>query len=72
MVEFFSRRDKLLRKRWYFRIRAENHEILVTSEAYNSQRARWTGFQALHDELATYVNNPIPIHDRDHKTTRKN
>jgi uncharacterized protein YegP (UPF0339 family) len=37
----FDRRDKLGRRRWYFRlVAAENGETLTQSEAYNSAQAR--------------------------------
>lgn len=37
-IELFPRRNVLGKKRWYFRIRAENGKIVAQSEAY-SRRA---------------------------------
>lgn len=34
-IEVFARRDLLGRKRWYFRIRASNLEIVAQSEGYS-------------------------------------
>ncbi len=34
-IELFSRRNMLGAKRWYFRLRADNGQIVAQSEAYS-------------------------------------
>jgi uncharacterized protein YegP (UPF0339 family) len=46
VIEWFSRRG-LLGRRWYFRVKADNGEIVAPSEAYNSPEAREKGTEAL-------------------------
>lgn len=67
MIEFYSCRNKFLQKRWYFRVRAKNHEILVVSEAYNAPQSRMKGLSALHGMLSPYVGRSLPIRDLDMK-----
>jgi len=39
-VQAFDRRDRLGRRRWYFRVLATNGETIAASEAYTSAAAR--------------------------------
>lgn len=39
-LQAFERRDRLGRRRWYFRIRGANGEPIAASEAYNSAASR--------------------------------
>ncbi len=46
-VETFHKPDRLLRRRYYFRFRAANGEIMAQSEAYNSRTSRDQSLQVL-------------------------
>lgn len=48
-IEVFSRRR--LRKRWYFRIVADNGEIVAQSEAYTSAQAAFDTVYLLRDDM---------------------
>jgi hypothetical protein len=66
MIKFFSRRNFLGQKRYYFRIQDEdNNKIVAPSQGYNSAQSRWKGLCALKDEMLRHAAGPVPIHDED-------
>lgn len=55
--EIFQRRNGIGIKRWYWRVKAGNHEIIAQSEAYNTHRAAWRTCDLMRSKLT--VDTPI-------------
>lgn len=49
--EVFHRRNLLGKKRWYFRIRAENGQIVAQSEAYSRKIDAMSTIQSLRQNV---------------------
>lgn len=52
-IELFSRRNMLGAKRWYFRIRAANGQIVAQSEAYTRKVDAQATAQSIRQNLGT-------------------
>lgn len=51
-IEVFHRRNLLGKKRWYFRIRAENGQIIAQSEAYSRRIDAMSTVQSIRQNIA--------------------
>lgn len=54
MIERFERTSILRGRRWYFRVKAPNGEIVAQSEGYNSAAGREKGIKALRKAVHDY------------------
>ncbi len=52
-IEMFSRRNLIGRKKWYFRIRAGNGEVVAQSEAYSRRIDAMGTVQAIRQDVGT-------------------